>query len=83
MEEAELYAELTPIFRDVLTCDDLDLRPDLTASDVTGWDSFKQIELVIAIQEKFHIKFTARDIDSLHRVSDLVRIILAKGLSTK
>ena len=46
--EAEIYGALTEIFRDVFNRDDLALKPELTAKDVPGWDSFKQIEIIMA-----------------------------------
>jgi acyl carrier protein len=51
----------------------------LAAKDVQGWESFKQIEIIMAAEEKFGIKMTTRELDSLQNVGDLVRIVLAKG----
>ena len=58
--------------------DDLVLTPELTAKDVQGWDSFKQIEIIMASEERFGIKFTTRELDSLQNVGDLVRVVAAK-----
>lgn len=79
MDETEIYAALTEIFRDVFLRDDLELRPELTAKDVAGWDSFKQIDIILAIEEKYGMKFNTRELDSLHNVGDLVRVIAAKS----
>jgi acyl carrier protein len=79
MAEPQVYAELTEIFRDVFMRDDLELRPDLTAKDVLGWDSFKQIDIILAVEEKYRIKFNTRELDSLHNVGDLVRVITGKA----
>ena len=78
MTEAELYAALGEIFRDVFLRDDIVLRPHMTAADVAGWDSLKQIEIVLAVQARYEIKLTTRDLDSLLSVGDLVRVIEAK-----
>ena len=78
MQEAEIYAVLTEIFRDVFLRDDLQLDPALTAKDVPGWDSFKQIEIIIAVEQRYGIKFATRDLDSLSSVGDLVRVVLTK-----
>jgi acyl carrier protein len=78
MQEAELYSELTDIFRDVFALDDLELRPELTAKDVPGWDSFKQIEIILALEAKYAIRFHTRELDALHNVGDLARTVLAK-----
>ncbi len=78
MQETQVYEQLTAIFRDVFMKDDLELKPELTAKDVPGWDSFKQIEIVLGIEEKYGIKFHTRDLDGLHNVGDLARTMLAK-----
>ena len=58
--------------------DDLALTPELTAKDVQGWDSFKQIEIIMASEEKWGIRFSTRELDALRCVGDLVRTIAAK-----
>jgi acyl carrier protein len=78
MHDSAIYDQLTEIFRDVFMRDDLVLKPELTAKDVPGWDSFKQIEIIIAIEEKYGIKFHTRELDSLHNVGDLARTIGSK-----
>ena len=76
--EAEIYAALEGIFRDVFLRDDLRLSPGMTAKDVAGWDSFKQIEIILAVEAEYHIKFNTRELDSLQSVGDLVRVIADK-----
>ena len=77
MSEAAFYPVLTEIFRDVFMRD-VALRPELTAKDVPGWDSFKQIEIIVALEERYNIKFHTRELDSLHNVGDLARVLAAK-----
>jgi acyl carrier protein len=78
MPEAEIYAALEDIFRDVFLRDDIKLMPEMTAKDVAGWDSFKQIEIILAVEGQYHIKFNTRELDSLQSVGDLVRAIAGK-----
>jgi acyl carrier protein len=76
--EPEIYTALTEIFHDVFMRDDLVLKAELSAKDVKGWDSFKQIEIIMATEERFGMKFTTRELDSLQNVGDLVRVVAAK-----
>ena len=78
MPEAEIYAALEEIFHDVFLRDDIKLAPQTTAKDVAGWDSFKQIEIILAVEGQYHIKFNTRELDSLLSVGDLVRAIASK-----
>jgi len=70
-----IYSNLTEIFREVLGDDSIVLTSDLTASDVDGWDSFKQVEILIAVQERFGFKLRSREIDGLKCVGDLVDVV--------
>jgi acyl carrier protein len=78
LNEAEVYDQLTEIFRDVFMRDDMTLNADLSAKDVEGWDSFRQIEIILAVEQRFDIHMTTRELDSLRSVGDLVRVIEAK-----
>lgn len=78
MAEDAIYSTLTDIFHDVFLRDDLALTPALSAHDVPDWDSFKQIEIIIAVQEHYRIKFSTRELDSLETVGDLARLIASK-----
>ena len=76
--EAEIYPALTTIFHDVFLRDDLTLCAETNAKDVVGWDSFKQIEIIMASEEQWKIRFSTRELDALRCVGDLVRTIAAK-----
>lgn len=76
--EPEIYSALTEIFHDVFMRDDLALKAELSAKDVQGWDSFKQIEIIMATEERFGMKFTTRELDSLQCVGDLAKVVAAK-----
>ncbi len=75
MTEIEIYSALTEIFHEVFRNDDMVLSPMLSAGDVAGWDSMKQIELIVATEERFHIKFRTRELDQLKTVGDLVTLV--------
>lgn len=77
--EAEIYQRLTEIFHEVFSRDDIALRPDLAAKDVAGWDSFRQVEIIMAAQEVFNMQFSTRELDSMANVGDLVQVIAAKS----
>jgi acyl carrier protein len=78
MGPAEIYPALERIARAVLVRDDLILTPETTANDVPGWDSFKMVEIVVAVEELFDIRIHSRDLDRLNNVGDLVTMISDK-----
>ena len=75
MKEAAIIAALTPVFQDVLDAPDLILTPATSASDVPGWDSVAHITLVVAIEQRFGIRFKTAEIEELGNVGDLARLV--------
>jgi acyl carrier protein len=83
MQESEIYQRLTKIFHDVLDDDSIVLTPELTASEVKEWDSFNHINLIIAIEQAFKIKFQTAELESMKNVGHLVALIEKKVPVTK
>ncbi len=73
MERKEIFEKLNAIFEDVL---DLDETPNLTdetsANDIEEWDSLSHIQLIVAIEKSFKIKFTSLEIMKWANVGEMV-----------
>lgn len=78
MDQASLYQQLTAIFRDVLDDDSLDLKPELTAKDVDGWDSLTHLRLLLSVEKAFRVRFTTAEIGKLENVGDLATLIQSR-----
>lgn len=78
MDERQIYQELGGIFRDVLDDDGLALRPDLSAKDVPAWDSFNHVNIIVAAEMRFGVKFRTAEIERLKSVGELVDLIQKK-----
>jgi acyl carrier protein len=78
MQQQDIYATLTSIFRDLFDDDALELSPGLTAADVPEWDSFNHINLIVAVESKFGIKFQTAELESMHTVGHLADLIQSK-----
>lgn len=75
MDEDEIYAALTAIFRKLFRDPSMTLAPTLSAKDVQGWDSIKMIKVILAVEEHFDIRLLGRETDALRNVRDLVALI--------
>ena len=53
----------------------LEIMFQTTAADIDGWDSLTHIELVSAIENKFSIQFSFREVMNFHSVSDIIDVI--------
>lgn len=78
MAGQDIYRELTSVFRDVFDDETITLGPETTANDIAGWDSQAHITLIVATEMRFGIRFLTAELESLHNVADLVRLIEAK-----
>jgi acyl carrier protein len=78
MQQQEIYAQLTEIFHDLFDDDTLVLTPGLTAAEVPEWDSFNHINLIVAVEAGFKIKFQTAELESLLTVGHLADLIHKK-----
>ena len=78
MDQNEILEQVQDIFRDVLDDDDIVLTPQTTANDVDDWDSLSHIQLIVAIEKKFKIKFTSKEILSWSNVAEMTECIASK-----
>jgi acyl carrier protein len=79
MEKNEIVSRLTPIFRDVFNDDSLVVTEGMTAADVPTWDSLSNINMVIAVEKSFGVKFSIKDVRSLKNVGELLELIKRKA----
>ena len=79
MEESQLRSEITQTFQDVFDDPHLVITDATTAHDVEQWDSLTHINLIVALERKFRIKFTTGEVTKLRNVGELVSLIRSKS----
>jgi len=75
MDKADILQQVEVIFKDVLDEEDIALTETTTANDVEGWDSLTHIQLIVAIEKHFKIKFSSKEILSWKNVGEMVDAI--------
>jgi acyl carrier protein len=70
--------KLQDIFRDLFDDDDLVLTQQTAAKDVKGWDSLKNVKLIVQIEKAFKIRFATGEVVALKDVGELVALIERK-----
>ena len=78
MEKTEILAQIQDIFRDILDNEDIVLTNETTANDVEEWDSLSHIQLIVAIEKHFKMKFTSKEMLSWKNVGEMVDCIASK-----
>ena len=74
----DILAELTPIFREVFDDDSIVITRQTTANDIDAWDSLSHMNMVMAVEVKFRIRFALGELPSLRNVGDLVDLTTKK-----
>ncbi|CAN5502714.1 hypothetical protein BH10PSE16_BH10PSE16_14760 [soil metagenome] len=78
MTETEILTNLNQVFRDVFDDDDIVITPATTAEDIEGWDSQAHVNLIVAAEVRFGIRFRTAELESLHNVGQFAQLILEK-----
>ena len=78
MDEQEIYKKLAEIFRDIFDDESIVLSPTTNAADIPGWDSLRHINITVAAESAFGIRFKAAELEELENVGDLVAAIQSK-----
>ena len=74
----EIMARIQTVFRDVFDDPQLAVTAASTASEVPGWDSLSNINLVFAIEREFKVKFALGQIQELSNVGEMAALIQKK-----
>lgn len=78
MTREEAYSKLNEVFRDVFDDDDITVGDSTTADDIEDWDSLEHINLVVAVEKKFGIKFNMGEVNGFKNVGEMMDIILQR-----
>ncbi len=78
MEKSELLKKVNDIFIDVLDNEDIVLTAETTADEVEDWDSLTHVQLIVAIEKKFKIRFVSSEVHSWNNIAGLLDSIMAK-----
>lgn len=74
----EIKERLQEIFRDIFDEEDLEIREDMSAKDIEDWDSLAQINLIVAIEKEFGVKFNLDEVSQLKNIGEIINQIETK-----
>jgi len=69
---------LNALFREVFDDEELVITPEMTANDVDGWDSLSHVNLIVAIEGRFNIRFSQKELLSFKCVGEMLNCIEKK-----
>lgn len=75
MSKQEIFLKLQDIFRKVMKNENLVIEDEMTAEEIQEWDSLANQELIMTIENEFHIKFSLMEMLDLDSVGNIVSSI--------
>ncbi|MBR2526176.1 acyl carrier protein [bacterium] len=72
------FEKLQTIFREVFDDESLNIKREYSAADIEDWDSLAQINLIVAIEKEFNLKFNINEISALENIGDMLDLIERK-----
>jgi len=76
MNFSEILKQVNDIFIDVLDEESIVLSSSTKASDIEEWDSLTHIQLIVAIEKHFKIRFNSAEIRNWKNVGELCDAII-------
>ena len=70
--------ELKKVILNQLKLDDFEINDDTIAPDVPGWDSLNHINIILAVEENFNVKFKSMELLRLKKIGDLQKLLDSK-----
>ena len=70
--------QLNSVFCQVFDDDDIKIAPETTANDIDGWDSLSHVNLIVAAEAHFGIRFSQKELLTFKNVGDLLKAIESK-----
>ena len=75
----DVSTRMNEVFQDVFDDPGIEVRDDMTAADVENWDSLTHVNLIVALEKAFRIRFTTGEAGaSLKNVGELRTLIEGK-----
>lgn len=78
MNTENIINELNNIFEDILDLEKISLNEFTTADDIEEWDSLNNIQIIVAIEKHFQIKFLTSEIENFKNIGEMINSIYQK-----
>lgn len=71
--------KLQEVFQDVFDDDEIELTDETTADDIDAWDSLTHVQLIVAVEKAFGLKFSTVEVMKLKNVGEFIALIDKKS----
>ncbi len=78
MSREEVFERLNKVFRDIFDDKSIMVNEETTSNDIEDWDSLEHINLIVAIEQEFGMKFNMHEVTTMKNVGEMVDIIISR-----
>ena len=78
MTREEVFEKLNQVLQDVFDDDEIQVDDNTTSGDIEDWDSLEHINLIVAVEKKFGMKFNMGEVTTMKNVGEMADIILQR-----
>ncbi len=78
MERNEIVTVLRTLLVTILKHENFEMKDELSAPDVAGWDSLTHMVIITEIEKKFQIRFKLKELNKLDNLGSLITLIQSK-----
>ncbi len=78
MTREQVMEKTNAVFCDIFDDDTIVLTDATTADDIEDWDSLEQINILVALEKLFSIKFAVSEVEGLANVGEMIDLIMRK-----
>ena len=75
MDIMDVKEKLQEVFQVVFDDDEIELTDEMTAEDVEAWDSLTHVQLIVAVEKAFGVKFSTVEVMKLKNVGEFIKLI--------
>lgn len=78
MERNEIVDKLRKIIVTVVKHENFEMKDELSAPDVDGWDSLTHMVIITEIEKEFKVHFKLKELNKLNNLGSLISLIHSK-----
>ena len=83
MNRQEIFEKLDQVFQDVFDDPEIHVTDQTTAADIEDWDSLEHINLIVAVEKAFGVKFGMGEVTHMENVGEMADLIAGKKRQAK
>jgi acyl carrier protein len=78
MDRNKIIEEIRGILISILQHDNFEMKDELSASDVDGWDSLSHMIIINEIEKHFKVRFKLKELNKLNNMGNLLELLISK-----